>query len=416
MPTLDEWEQAFVAPRQVRVESSDGLIEEIQERHQAKDAWRQERKKAVPPRKSLLTTVGPFAPERLIEVTPAYLMHRLGVVTTPPVENLADLCSTWAYFRYLWAFDIPTPGTLGPLRLSDDARNIDFHQKGLLSDQIGVGMAAVLVGDYLNAPFAADVSVAVADPSWPIDVEDGPSPDYLFFDADRTTIFVVECKGTQTSRRTAIDQLRRGSEQVPSLTFTDGRQPPPAIVIATYLSHDGTEILVIDPPSDEEPHKPRETAKRLSQREWIVEKTEDFTRTLTLLAEAKLLSFAGADQAASARLERADVSRPTTRRSVPREAVVEENELGAFRGVSGRVGFKDRSTIDVFQGLDTTVYDALVADEPARTVETLMDFRKKGTAGDFLGRQPVVSSRENGALVVRSVAPDGSFLEVRVRG
>ena len=86
------------------------------------------------------------------------------------------------------------------LRLSEAARNIDFHQKGLLSDQIGVGMAAILLGTYLHAPFAADVSVAMSDPAWPIDLQYDTSPDYLFFDTPQTSLFVVECKGTQTTR------------------------------------------------------------------------------------------------------------------------------------------------------------------------------------------------------------------------
>jgi hypothetical protein len=414
MPTLDDWEQALVAPRRVRVESSHELVAEVQEHHATKDAWRQQRSKAIPSRKNLLTPVAQFAPERQIEITPAYLLHRLGVVTTPPVENLADICSTWAYFRYLWAFDIPAQATVGPLSLSEDARNIDFHQKGLLSDQIGVGMAAVLLGDYLGAPLTADVSLAVADPTWPVDLEDGPSPDYLFFDAERTTIFVVECKGTQTSRRTALEQLRRGSEQVPALTFTDGRQPPPAIVVATHLSTDGTQILVIDPPGDDERPKRSETAKRRGQREWTIEKTDDFVRTLGLLSEAKLLSFAGADAVAATKVDRAEVLRSKVRRSRPRETKIEENALGTFRGVTGRFGVKDGSTIDVFQGLDATVYEALSADEVARTVEALKNFRAKESGTDLRSR-PVLSSREQGALVVRSLGPDGSFLQVRVQ-
>src|SRR5437764_371850 len=132
MPTLQEWQQALTVPRQVRIESSPRLIAEVQQQQVRKDADRQGRGLSLPSRKTALSAVPVFAPQRDIPLIPAYLLHRLGVVTTPAVENLADICSTWAYLRYLWAFEIPYPGTLNPaLRLSDAAKNIDFHQKGL---------------------------------------------------------------------------------------------------------------------------------------------------------------------------------------------------------------------------------------------------------------------------------------------
>lgn len=413
MPTLDEWERALATPRSVRIESSDVLIAEVHERHALRDYRLQQAGKPVPPRKTALTKVGQFAPERQIEVVPLHLLHRLGVVTTPPIQNLADICSTWAYFRYLWAFEIPPAGTLTPLRLSSDARSIDFHQKSLLSDQIGVGMAALLASECLGAPLAADVSLAVGDPTWPVKVDDGPSPDYLFFNETRSNIFVVECKGTQTSRWNALEQLRRGTEQVPAVTFTDGRPSPPALVVATCLSATGTEILVIDPPGDDNPER-GEKPKRVGPRDWVVEKAESFDYTVSVLAQARLLSFAGADERAEVKLAGIDVPRKRIRRPL-RQLHVEENTFGKFHGTSGQMGFRDGSAIDVFQGLDSEIYEALIQDEPARTAETLKRFREKESSMDLDGRQSVRTSMESDGLVVRSLAPDGSLLQVRVR-
>src|SRR5687767_4509181 len=107
MPTLEEWEEALTAPRRVVVESSPALVQEVKDRHDRKDLKRQAKNQAIPARKSNLVELGAFSPEREIDVVPLVLLHRLGVVTTPPVENLADICSTWAYFRYLWAFELP---------------------------------------------------------------------------------------------------------------------------------------------------------------------------------------------------------------------------------------------------------------------------------------------------------------------
>jgi hypothetical protein len=343
------------------------------------------------------------------------MLHRLGVVTTPAVENLADICSTWAYFRYLWAFEIPSAGATNPLlRLSDAARQIDFHQKGLLSDQIGVGMAALLLGIYLNAPLAADVSVAMDDPAWPIDLQYDTSPDYLFFDATQTNLFVVECKGTQTSRAASLEQLRRGTEQVPSLTFTDGRIPP-SLVIATCLTKRGTRILLIDPPGDDNRQLP-ERPERVGPREWRVRNDAEFGRATRLISEAKLLSFAGADQAAASKLERAHTRIPRTPRSVPRESEISENEFGTFRGIRQRVGLKDRFKIDVFQALDTSVLEAFLSEEQARTDEQLRGFQARSAAVSVPTdlTQPVTTTHVNGALVVRTAGPDGTLLEVRV--
>jgi hypothetical protein len=340
-------------------------------------------------------------------------------VTTPAIENLADISSTWAYLRYLWAFDIPPAKTVNPLlRLSEAARNIDFHQKGLLSDQIGVGMAAVLMGSYLGAPLAADVSVAMDDPAWPIELQYDASPDYLFFNALQTELFVVECKGTQSSRSSSLDQLRRGAEQVPSLVFTDGRVPS-SLIVATCLSKRGTRILLLDPPGDDEDGGgSQERPKRVSQREWRIPNAERFARTSRLISEAKLLSFAGAAESAVGKVLRAEVSVPKRPRSASRQPQVTENEFGVFRGVSQRVGTIDRFDIDVFQGVEASLYDALVEDDPERTAEELDGFRRR--SGSILSpevdeqRQPIRTTHKDGVLSVMTVGPDGTLLGLRV--
>src|SRR5215213_888070 len=367
MPTIQEWLNALTISRRVRVESSPALIQEIQQRQVRKQTERQQRGHPLPSQKLQLMTVSPFAPEAEIDVVPVHLLLRLGVVTTPAVENLADICSTWACFRYLWAFDIPPPGFSNQsLRLSYAARNIDFHQKSLLSDEIGVGMAALLVGAYMNAPLAADVSVAMNDPTWPIDLQSRESPDYLFFDSTQTTIFIVECKGSQTTRAASMDQLRRGTEQVPSLIFTDGRRPP-SLIVATLLSSNGTTVFVVDPPSDDESRiEELEKPERTGKREWRVRDDKAFTRATRLISQAKLLSFSGADEAAATKLQRARTEVRRTPRVVPRVTTTSENEFGTFIGVRQRLPMKDRINVDVFQGIERPVYESILAEDMDR--------------------------------------------------
>jgi hypothetical protein len=415
MPTLEEWEQALVTPRRVSVESSTELVAEVEKRHIDKDAKRNAAAQAIPPRKATLAPVEEFAPELVIEITPAHLLHRLGVATTPPVENLADICSTWAYLRYLWAFEVPSVGTTNPpLRLSASARDIDFHQKGLLSDQIGVGMAASLLGEYLNAPLPVDVSVAMDDPAWPVVQQYDASPDYIFFNSSQARLFIVECKGTQTSRSNALEQLRRGTEQVPSLTFTD-RPNPPSLVVATYLSRSGTRVFIIDPPEGDDPEEPKKL-ERVSQRDWKVRNSAEFGRAARLISEAKLLNYVGAVQIATSKVERAHTrlkQRPTI---LERDLTTTENEFGTFRGTRQRVGLQDRFDIEVFQGLDMGVLDAIVAEESARADEQLRTFqvRTRATGDNARRGQAVVNAREHGGIVVRSAGPDGSLFEIRV--
>jgi hypothetical protein len=417
MPTLDEWKRAITSPRAVVIESSLNLIQEVTQRQAQKDAQRQQANKPIPARKATLSPVADFEPQLTVSLTPLEMLHRLGVVTTPPVENLADLCSTWAYYRYLWAFEIPPQqGALSALKLSEAARNIDFHQKALLSDQIGVGMAALLVGSHLNAPLAADVSVALDDVNWPVDLQYDASPDYLFFDETQTPLYVVECKGTQTSRSASLEQLRRGTEQVPSLIFNDGRMPP-SLVVATCLSKSGTRVLIIDPPGDSDSLDPRpEKAERTGDRVWRPRNDAQFVRANRELSEAKLLAFAGDLEAANTKRVRARAPEGRTPRANSPPNEIAENSFGYFRGTRQRLATRDRVDVEVFQGIDTTVYGAFVDEDPQRTAEELRRFRERTAAvsSRLTSSTSIITDEVNDAFSAVSAGPDGTLLQVRV--
>jgi hypothetical protein len=154
----------------------------------------------------------------------------------------------------------------------------------------------------------------------------------------------------------------------------------------------------------------------MGQRDWKVRNDAEFGRATRLISEAKVLSFAGADQAAASKLERANTRLPRTPRSAPRQPEIAENEFGTFTGIRQRVGLKDRFNVDVFQALDTNVYRALLSEEPALTDEQLVTFRNRSAAVSVNGErtQSVLTTHEKGAVVVRTAAPDGTLLEVRV--
>lgn len=238
MPTLEAWQNALTYPRNVIVDSSQELADQVNNRPTS-SSFEGDPKVA--------TCLGLFSLPRMVEIIPADLLYSIGRITTPRIDNLADLCSTWARIRYLWAFNPDCEST--ELRLSDEAKTIDFHQKGLLSDEIGVGMADLIVQRFLAGRNPVDIDIALQNQNIVgMRRKYSTSPDYLFETSDGGFI-VVECKGTQSGRSNALSQLKRGTEQVPSLEFpleTDVL----TLVVGTCLSNTGTTIFVIDPPTN----------------------------------------------------------------------------------------------------------------------------------------------------------------------
>ena len=348
MPTLQQWVSALETPRRVRIESSQVLLASIQAQQARQNARLQATGRHPVLRKGTLTVVPQFAPSLTVQLAPIDLLHRLGVITTPVIPNLADISATWAYIRYLWAFALPDGTPNDSLRLSPSALGIDHHQKGLMSDQIGVGMAALVMELYFNAPEAADVAVAVNEQVLPVELAARANPDYLFSNAAGTIYYVVECKGTRCSRNAAIEQLRRGTEQVPSLRFTDGRPPPTALVIGTRLTGEETEVLVIDPPPDEEW---TERVSRRGPKEWVIRDSEAFQRAVGMLSELKLLGYGGADEAAKNIVTRNWPHLAEDWQTRPRRTIERENEFGKFTGVQQTLPFWDGVRVEVFQGI-----------------------------------------------------------------
>jgi hypothetical protein len=182
-----------------------------------------------------------FATPKSAVIRPLDLLHDIGRITTPIVPNLVDLSSTWAIYRYVWAFAQQPK----KLCLSQTAKEIDFHQKGLLSDEVGIGMAYWLMANYFGVVTPPiDVDVALRHKSFAATLGFSSAikrkslrsaPDYIFKLPD-DEYAIVECKGTQASKSAAIDQIRRGLEQVPSILFPDG-QKAQEFVISTLITH-----------------------------------------------------------------------------------------------------------------------------------------------------------------------------------
>ena len=346
MPLPAEWIRALRSRHTISISSTAALINRIQAAQAARGP-------AAIQTKAVAIVPG-FDPPVTEEFRLIELLHALGEITTPPATNYTDLSATWAIIRYIWAFELGLQNIPMPLTLSLTARALDFHQKSLLSDQIGVGMAALIMKRRFAVPAAIDVSIALNDPTWFLFQGSRRSPDYLFH--DRTIngpVFIVECKGNQSGRSETIHQLRSGTEQVQSVAFTNGRASTP-LVIATWLKN-GSEVFIIDPPEDRPPKGPYGTsgdskATERSPRRWVVTDPERFSRDLSRFHAAQLLNFAGDFDAATrtARIELPDIPRPVPRRGRP---AIRHNEFGMFEGRNFQISLPDGTPLQVFRGL-----------------------------------------------------------------
>jgi len=324
------------------------------------------------------------------------LLRKIGQLTTPSSTNMAKYSSSWATRRYFWAIE---PGD-GSLRLSQDARQLDFHQKTLLSDEFGIGMAGLIMEKHFEADCFADMSAALADPKLGLKHEGQPQPDYLMWNKSRGAYFVVECKGCQTNRSTALDQLRRGMEQVPTIKFTDANRSTMSLVIATVLERTFTTVMVLDPPEDEREFKGEMISRRTTEREWVVPSEEKLLERMLSLQRSHLLKWSGQNQTAARIDEQLEVQRIGTQEL--ENATIEAQGIRGERFVGYRFAlFPElfRGKVILFSGVQSDVLDA------ARGSNTEM--------------QQAVQQFRNSALFIRpsddpywSVGIDGACLQV----
>jgi hypothetical protein len=258
-----------------------------------------------PPEIKTPVTVPSLAEIAQMRVRPIDLLRKIGDLTTPTTVNMSSLSASWATLRYFWAIEAAVAN--GAFKLSNDARQMDFHQKTLLSDEFGIGFGGLVLERLFNSPECIDVSAALADPiSFSgIDQTGSAQPDYLMWNSEQNnTYYVVECKGCQTTRAAALNQIRRGLEQIRSITFAD-RRVVSTLVVATLLEANSTTIYVIDPPSSTEddesdPPKDLSSQEEANGREIRIAKTEEFSQAAWTARSVKLLSWAGQYADASA--------------------------------------------------------------------------------------------------------------------
>ncbi len=345
------------------------------------------------------------------QVRPIDLLHKIGSLTTPADANLAALSASWATRRYFWSIAEPG-GTGAEFQLSSDARGLDFHQKTLLSDEFGIGFAGLLLEDRFGAGQFVDISKALQDPQMyqQIQQHGRAQPDYLIWDeTPGSPYFVVECKGSQSSRSYSLDQLHRGLEQVPSIVFGAGARLVTSLVVATYLGETNTTVFVMDPPpdppdfEDSDDLNSEKVSERIGKRSWRIPNSERFAGRAWLAQESALLKWAGQYREAAERdaeLEPQGV-RP---REIPQsvEPEKQETEFGVFVGIRNS-SFPElgRNRVQIFTGIEEQLFASLTERNPqTREVASRSQRRLHEERTQARELSPYTSISQNGTCMI----------------
>lgn len=132
--------------------------------------------------------------------------------TSLPISFGFTLGDLWAWLRYLPAISVDLD-----FKLRREWEEIDSHQKTILSDDMGMGFSSTILSQALNLLFICPTNYIVKrHPSIALgkNGKRGPdkSPDFIAVDINGD-LHVIECKGTQSSRKVLDDQLKSGQTQ-----------------------------------------------------------------------------------------------------------------------------------------------------------------------------------------------------------
>jgi hypothetical protein len=175
--------------------------------------------------------------------------------TRPPITFGFSLSDTWAWLRYL-----PAVCSSSDLRLCEDWTTLDPHQKTILSGDWGVGFTTWFLSQTLGFTKYADTlwvlkSLSPGSLILQQSKKRGPnkSPDYIAEDS-AGNFSVVECKGTQSSRRSLREAIGRGLPQ--KANVTQGTTPiVHSLVAGLYVPQfdaaDHALLLIADPEPDD---------------------------------------------------------------------------------------------------------------------------------------------------------------------
>lgn len=175
----------------------------------------------------------------------ASLLSETGKLTTLSYTDEFDLARLHAHLRYAWI-----PAGSGALLFKDSVSEVDFHQKGLISDELGVGIGGLVASRMFGVRYFADAYPFLKrNPTLRGRRTPGrqKSPDFVGLDA-AGNFFIIECKGTQSGDAASLGQIESGRKQK-SIRLTG--VAPTRMVIATRFARTSrsydTLTRIVDP-------------------------------------------------------------------------------------------------------------------------------------------------------------------------
>jgi hypothetical protein len=165
----------------------------------------------------------------------AMLLHT-AVWTRPPTMQGFHLADCWAWLRYANAFD-----SSADLRLRPEWNDVDPHQKTILSDELGVGVATYLLADTLGFQRFVDTNYMIRTLA-PAQFRllrcskrgSAKSPDYIGVDASGRFV-ALECKGTQSSLGALQSAMQGGVVQKRNLAPKQGTRIHLGLVSGLFI-------------------------------------------------------------------------------------------------------------------------------------------------------------------------------------
>lgn len=355
-------------------------------------------------------------------VTALSVLHELGNATIPIGVDTPFLhASWWARVRYFWAFRVLGIAPSRRLALSIPAASLTYHHKGTLAEDLGIGFAIEVLRQHLTGVHPAGSTIDFIDADvalgaglaggFPVARAGMLRSDYFVHVAEpggAQQIYALEVKGIGSRGKARDRVLARGLRQIRSVTCAGA--VPAGYASAATATGNRIILALLDPDGDPAwrgtSTRSNESVVRRRGLVWEISDLDGFRSVMEDLSDAKLLSWAGADESAASRLapwmqrQRPADSRPRADRP-PVDAAISGR---AYRGVEARVPLGDR-TLRVFRGLDATLTEVLVrraADsQPGQLLQSEVRDARQEVAREirFVDGDEIVSISRNGTAL-----------------
>lgn len=299
----------------------------------------------------------------------AVLLHT-AIWTRPPIVTGLHLSDYWAWLRYFPAISHADTN----FKLCDEWQDLDPHQKTILSDDFGVGFTTEFLSDKFGITDFVDTlyfTKAIDPTVTPLKkAKKGPdkSPDFI---GRMTTgqYVIVECKGTQNTRKALDSALDSGKEQKKNLAVHPliSQRIVAGLFIPQWESKEEACIKLIDPSWE---NFEKFFAKRSK---------DEVDAAITKVSIAKQLSLMGYDLLPKYFINSPKVSSTEVKRTLSQERKRSKSDTGNKNWIADRYySLKDNKKVHLrFNGELSPEIAELIETEGEKTFDMLTERSKE---------------------------------------